>query len=378
VANLGAQPASVALTVGVGEREATSRRTLGAGEGWRLRLEVPAGVSVQARLPGDALPLDDLVALPALAASPVSVAIGGLPPALLRSVRSAIGASGIARLDGPPEGATLEVLLAPAAAPPVPGRWRLVVHREEAATAYLGPFAVDARHPLAPGLAAEGVVWAAGGAPGNSRGRPVIAAGPVVLVSDEERSDGGHDLHLRLREDLSTLERTPIWPVLWWNLLAWRCAELPGPAEPVQRLGEVAALRLPPGVERARVRGGGWEGEVEAGAAASEGNEGAPAVVRWLPPRPGEYRIEAGAARFAMGVATLQREESDLRGRVSVRRGSLAGIAPPPGRRPAAWLVGMVALALLALEAALLASAGGRGRGVVATPASGPLEGASG
>ncbi len=351
VANLGTAAADVPLGVDAGRGEGVVRRRLDAGESWRLRLPVAAGVRVRAHLPGDALPVDDELVLPPLAAPPVRVRVDGLQPRLAAAVRSAVAASGLAELD-PPTGATLEVVPV-ISAPPRAGCWRVLVSREAAATPYLGPFVLDARHPLAAGLVAEGVVWAAGGSSANPPGRPVLAAGGVVLLSDEERADGGHDLHLRLREDLSTLERAPLWPVLWWNLLGWRRAQLPGPEQPVVRLGEVAGVRLPAGVVAARARGAGWSAQLQA----SEG------IVRWLPPRPGDYELEAGGSRFTLAVATLQRAESDLRERRSERRGDPWSGAAGPGRRPFAWAAGLLALALLVGEGALLAGARPRSAG---------------
>lgn len=344
-------------------------------------MPVTGAVTVRAGLPPDDLPLDGEVVLPPLAQAPLGVRIEGLPATLARSVREAAAATGAADLDGSATEAALEVSLdgaatashgAPASSPGAGGvtaataaPWRVRIRREPDAVAYIGPFAVDGRHPLTAGLAAEGLVWAAGGAGGNPPGAPVIGTGTVVLLADEERADGGHDLHLRLREDLSTLARAPAWPVLWWNLLAWRRSELTGPARVLERLGEVATLRLPAGASAARVRGPGWDRELRVvGPAAPPGaaSSSSGGVARWLPPRTGEYAIEAGGERFAVSVATLQRAESDLRDRVKVRHGRLAQALPPRGRREMAWGAGLAALALLVAEGALLAGARGKGR----------------
>jgi hypothetical protein len=347
VANLGADPAAARLTLRAGGGSRSERRTLAAGESWRVRLPAPRATTVEAQLAPDDLAVDDAVVLPGRAQGPVTVAIGALPARFARLAGEAVVASGLGTLV--PAGAgvpALEVRAAEGAAAEAPadGRWRLLVHREEPATAYLGPFAVDARHALAAGLAVEGVVWSAGGAAANPPGHAVLAAGDVVLLADVEREDGGHDLHLRLRDELSTLERSPAWPVLWWNLLVWRREAEPGPRAASVRLGEVVEVLLPPPGERAAASGPGWR-------ASLLGSAGA---VRFLPPRPGLYRVTAGATSFEVGVGTLQRGESDLRDRASGRWGEIDDAAPP-GRQPLGWAAAALALALLALEAAVLA-----------------------
>ena len=370
VANLGRRAAEASLTVDLAGTPVVSRRRLDGGASWRLRLPVPPNVTVRARLPADELPLDGEVTLPPLGHTALAVRVDGLPAGLAASVREAVAASGAAELAGPDSEAAVEVMLGAGggeqssraaattdarAGEPAIRPWRVRFHREQNAIAYLGPFAVNRRHPLAAGVTAEGMVWAAGGAAANPPGVPVVIAGPVVLLADEERPDGSHDLHLRLREDLSTLPRTPAWPVLWWNLLAWRRAELPGPERALERLGDVATVRFPVGVETARVSGAGFERQLQALERAAAGG-----VARWSPPRPGEYLVEAGDQRYAVAVATLQRVESDLRDRTSARRGDIVQALPPRGRREVAWAAALLALLLLGVEGALLARSRGR------------------
>jgi hypothetical protein len=342
-----------------------SRRRLATGGVWRLGLLVAPGVPLRVALPEDELELDDEVTLPPLAAPVLRVHASGLSQRWVESVQAGVSASGLATLGHDGEGAELEVSFADGNPGPTSvergGPWRLLVHREDPVATYLGPFAVDRRHPLATGLAVEGAAWAAGGPADNPPGRPVVTTGDVVLLSDEERADGGHDLHLRLREGSSTLDRSPAWPVLWWNLLSWRQAELPGPARPVARLGEVAVLRLPAGVTSATARSKGWERELrpaayedEEGTATPGSRAGEIGLVRWLPPRTGEYDIEAGPHRFHFAVGALQRAESDLRGRVTMRRGRLALEPPPAARRPIGWAAAIGALGLWLAAASAL------------------------
>jgi hypothetical protein len=75
-------------------------------------------------------------------------------------------------------------------------------------------------------------------------GAPVVLAGNVALLTDKESADGRHDLRLRLRPDLSTVQLSPAWPVLMWNILQWRQSKAPGLDRSNVRVGEQAVLTL--------------------------------------------------------------------------------------------------------------------------------------
>jgi len=130
--------------------------------------------------------------------------------------------------------------------------WRFTVVHQGRRSRTSGPFVMDYAHPLTEGLMFEGIVWSAGPGALGGGSQSVIAAGNVPLLSDAALPNGAHDLRLRLRLDLSNVQRSPNWPILFWNLLAWRAAEFDGPAAANVRLGAEAQLMLPhraPGVE---------------------------------------------------------------------------------------------------------------------------------
>ena len=116
------------------------------------------------------------------------------------------------------------------------------------AEAYSGPFVMDRTHPLTDGLSLRGVIWGAGKTEGLD-GNPVIMAGNIVLLTDaESQTEAGfarHELRCRLRPDLSTLQDSPDWPILIWNILHWRTAQAIGPIAPNVRLGETVAIVFP-------------------------------------------------------------------------------------------------------------------------------------
>ena len=130
--------------------------------------------------------------------------------------------------------------------------WYMRVITEPEASAYLGPFVIDRTHPLTEGLALGGVVWGAG-VTETFMGTPIITAGNVPLLTDTERFTGGHEIRLRLRPDLSTLQNSPNWPVLMWNILQWRASQTPGLNRNNFRLGEAVTLIAKLGTEAVQI-----------------------------------------------------------------------------------------------------------------------------
>src|SRR6266511_1789060 len=129
--------------------------------------------------------------------------------------------------------------------------WTLRIISESEAASFLRPFGIDRSHPLSEVLSLGGVVWG-GGKSGQLAGTPVVNAGDVPLLTDIERA-GPHDLRLRLRPDLSTLQESPNWPILIWNLINWRAQAAPGLRQTNLRLGGDAALTVESGVESVSV-----------------------------------------------------------------------------------------------------------------------------
>lgn len=119
------------------------------------------------------------------------------------------------------------------------GCWILNVHRAPEPRAYVGPFVQDLSHPLCEGLQLEGVVWAAGEVTLRTDESPVIMAGNVLLLAERVTAAGERRLRLNLTPDYSTVQRTPNWPILLWNLLRLRAGQAPGFQEPTVRLGTV-------------------------------------------------------------------------------------------------------------------------------------------
>jgi hypothetical protein len=197
----------------------------------------------------------------------------------------------------------------------------------------------------------EGVIWAGDtltNAPGDV---PVILAGNTPLLSVREDDLGRRHLTLNLNPQLSTLTGTPDWPILFWNLLQWRAAEIPGLKESNTRLGsevmlkttgEPVTISLPDGNVNSFPKPAG-QLTIET-------------------PQPGIYLVAVGLTTNRFAVNPLSADESDLSANVT---GQWGAWGTDTERRMAeaslVWVFGLAALGLLALHLYLLAAGkGGR------------------
>ena len=216
---------------------------------------------------------------------------------------------------------------------------RLVVEPE--ASAYLGPFVVNRAHPLTEGLSFNGVVWGAGTTE-EFIGVPIITAGNVPLLTDTERYTGVHELRLRLRPDLSTLQTSPNWPALIWNLLEWRASETLGLERSNLRLGEVAVLSTKLGVESIQVISP--NGDIHDQPVLEK-------KVNLMAQDVGIYEVETVSERYAFSSNALRQSESDLRTRASGRWGDWGNTTLEWwGYRSFAWFFLLLAIASLTLH----------------------------
>jgi hypothetical protein len=227
--------------------------------------------------------------------------------------------------------------------------WSLRWSSSGATNAYTGPFIVDNSHPLAAGIALAGVVWAAAAATNSPGDMPVMLAGNVPLLSAREDFAGRRHLTLNFNSSLSTLQNTPDWPVLFWNILTWRIAEMPGLKESNARLGaevilkstdEAVTVTQPDGAKQVFPKTGG-ELALET-------------------PLPGIYSVAAGLTTDQFSVNAIAADESDLSKSATGQWGKWSEDAE---RRmvesSVVWLFGLLALALLTTHLYLVANAKG-------------------
>ncbi|HJQ37929.1 MAG TPA: BatA domain-containing protein [Thermoanaerobaculia bacterium] len=115
--------------------------------------------------------------------------------------------------------------------------WSVEVQRGAGGAAFVGPYVMDRTSPLTTGLRLDGLVW--GAARGGMQGQPVVLAGDQPLVTVD-----GHRVRIRFDRTISNLHHSPAWPALWWNLVEWRSAQLPGPRSANVSLGSNAFVNL--------------------------------------------------------------------------------------------------------------------------------------
>ncbi|MBU8895534.1 VWA domain-containing protein [Corallococcus sp. M34] len=335
VARFGPGPSTVDLRLraapGPGAREGTERVehvALPEEGATTVRLTFQGAGDVEAALPDDALPEDGHVLLPPSPVSPVAV---GMAPELGAAERAALerflAASpevargsmglGVAEVDVGPRGTNAKVTVGAG------GKLRT----------FVGPFFTEKGDALLDDVQLAGVRWTAGD---NPPGRPLIAAGDAVLVSEEEGR-----LHLNLDVARSNVQRTTAWPVLWSNVLREARRRREGFPRHQLALGEPLPVVTNPG-ERYALRG----------PLGTKPVFGAGPLTLPAPAAPGRYVLERdGEAVDSTEVLALDARESDLRGRGSVdlaAKETRASSEAAAGSGRARWPLWLLLAALLA------------------------------
>jgi hypothetical protein len=320
---------------------------LGAGETRRVLLTLkPGAPTLRARLSDDALLVDNQVTLLAESSRNVRVDLRLRDAAVRALVEKAVTSSPNASLSANKPDLVItdesDTKIEDAEAPEA---WTLQIISEKDAASFLGPFVIDRSHPLSEGLSLGGVVWG-GGKSRQLAGTPVVNAGDVPLLTDVERA-GVHELRLRLRPDLSTLQESPNWPILFWNLINWRAQIAPGLRQKNLRLGSAAALTVESGVESVSVVD---PRRVTRRLAARD------KAVLIRADVAGVYEISANQNRYSFAANALQREESDLTRASSGRWGNWANSTALQWEyRSVAWVLLLLALSALAVHAWMIA-----------------------
>lgn len=348
IANFSDRSVSANLTIdGLG---AAGPRTvpLGPGATGTLRLDVPASVAVvRATLGDDDLAVDNAVTLLPPPGRIVRVKLDVAGAALRRSLD-------LARIAPDRALVTSErvALLITDQSPPAPtGRdtWLVQFISEPDASVYTGPFVADRAHPLTDGLSLAGLYWAAGKTT-DLPGRAVVAAGNVPLITELRRPGRRREIRIRLRGDLSTLQDSTNWPVLIWNILEYRASALPGLRETTIRLGARASVVLPDAATRSVT--------VTDPSGRDTRSPAADRVAVIPADSTGVFKVAAPGIKCQFAVNAVSAAESDLRKCTSGDWGNwLSARAIGTEYMPMAWLLVLVALAVLVAHAAILSTA---------------------
>jgi len=240
IANLDQQPAAVTLQLKEAGPLATRSLQLGAGETRRLVLALPAGNSlVRLELEEeDALDIDNRVSLLAPSRRPVAVKTDFVDPELADLVAGALAISDRVTATT----ATPDLIITDRPGTVDSEAWRFTIDSSGETRPLAGPFVLNRRHPLCDGLSLGGTVWGASRRP-FSQDLPVITAGDDGLLTEQRQGDTVL-LTLFFDPKLSTFQRTPAWPILFWNLIEWRGGQKPGLENPNLRIGTTSLLKL--------------------------------------------------------------------------------------------------------------------------------------
>jgi len=320
--------------------------TLGAHENRRLVFNIPSATPLlRASLDADALAEDNEVQLLPPVRKRVRVQVALANPALKQLANRTLDATGLrAALTAEPE-----LVIRESDAGVSSNAWNVRWLCPTGATAYVGPFIVDNSHPLAEGVALEGVIWAAAPLTNFPGEVPVILAGNTPLLSVRDDILGSRHLTLNFNPGLSTLQDMPDWPILFWNLLQWRAGESPGLKESNIRLGADADLKT--------------TGEPVTVVLPDNTTKSFPGTGGHLAietPMAGLYSVVMGPVTNRFAVNPLAAEESDLSRCATGQWGAWTEDARRRFEETSAvWLFGLAALALLAAHLYLLATGKG-------------------
>jgi Aerotolerance regulator N-terminal len=347
VANFSSGARAARLLVQAGSNAPqSSTMLLGAHERQRLVFNIPAAApSLRASLEADALAEDNEVQLLPPVRRRVRVQVALANESLSALANRTLDATGLrAAISENPE-----LVIHETGAGAGTNCWSLRWPDSGATNAFTGPFIVDTSHPLAEGIALEGVIWAAAALTNSPGDVPVILAGNTPLLSAREDAAGRRHLTLNLNPELSTVQNTPDWPILFWNILSWRISEMPGLKESNTRLGmemnlkttgEAVTVIQPDGGKKSFPKTGG-ELALET-------------------PMPGIYSVVMGQSTNSFSVNALSADESDLS---ACATGQWGGWSENTELRleeaSAVWIFGLLVLALLTAHLYLVATAKG-------------------
>lgn len=339
IANYADVPRTATLVIRAAGAEASRQSLdLGPGEVRRIVIRAASAAPMEARLlESDALDLDNAAFLVRDAAPLVRTDIRIKDPALRSLVDKALGST---KRTAPTAGGS-DLVITDGLVPTdnQPDVWVVQLTQEKDADAFVGPFVLDRTHPLTTGLDLQGIAWGAGRSHDFS-GDPVVLAGNVPLLTVSKTNTGQRLVRIRLRPDLSTLPQSPAWPVLIWNLLQWRAAELPGIERANIALGESLRMTLATPKEAVRVT-------APSGEARTVAVRGRAVVVATSDI--GVHRIDDPESTFAVSVVNA--DESDLRAAAEGSWGEWPAVhGAAPGVTPLSWIFALAALAVLTLH----------------------------
>ncbi|MBN2021136.1 MAG: VWA domain-containing protein [Sedimentisphaerales bacterium] len=294
---------------------------------------------LRAHIQPDFLQIDDQVILTPEPAKPLRVRIAIGNEMLASAVQKAVEAVNFAQITT----FSPHLLITDSAVDTskTPDAWMVQIIAEQNAVAFTGPFILDRTHPVTGGLSLDGVIW--GAAEKTDRvGVPVIAAGNVPLVTDRETTPNTHYIRINLNPAVSTLTRSPNWPILLYNIIRWRQSLLSGLKQANFALGDDVTF-LPESSDQP-ITLINPAGEIIRMPADSQ-------IVSLKAETPGLYILTAAGRQHPFAVNALSNEESNLTAASSGKWGKWQEANLFWWEyRSVDWLILLVAMALLTLH----------------------------
>ena len=348
IANIGASPCETVLRItqpGKPQPLQTQNLRLAPMEEKKITVQLPSGTGpVELNISSDALDFDNSVTLLPEHQPMLRTAIAISDAVLAADIRKALDSSGKISFTEQSPQLTITDSQHKAKA----GSWsgcRVVLHNSPPARSLVGPFTINRNYPLTAGLELNGVIWGAS-KDADLPGAPLITAGETVLVSSVRHNPSAWEILINFVPSGSTLQNTPAWPVLFWNLADWVGNTRAGLLRNNFRTGEKITVNIPADCSKITLTG---PDNLPVNLPVTQGIRQFGAAI------PGGYDMTIGDRHYQYQVNPLNFQESDLRGCAYVtERGPVQPEAVARNYVNIVWVPLLAALLCLALHQYLI------------------------
>jgi hypothetical protein len=277
----------------------------------RIRfIDKDTSATINIRIAKDKVEFDNNAWLLPVRLRPVDVELRLKNENFKRVIERAVFATGLARISS----SSTQLLITDSkdSVPAEEGLWHLYLHVASQPSAISGVIAVDKEHPLVTGFPPVKAAWAID-PEFTAVGKPLMSAATTSLLSVEGDPEQRVAINMNMTPDYSDLHKSPIWPVMFWNLMNWRQQFFPGPLDANFRSGNQIKLALPAGEKAATMLDPAGKKIEEASVWRNQ------AVFQSS--LPGLFQIKTEIASWPVAVNLCSPAESDLSGASSL---------PPP------------------------------------------------
>jgi hypothetical protein len=342
IANFSKNSQAVHLRVQTDSNSVQQSLSLGPNEQQRLVFNVPNSTpALEAALDQDSLTNDNRIQLLPPIQKRIRVQVALTNAALGELVNRALDSTGLrASISEDPQ-----LIIHHSDTTSGSNAWSLCLASGEKPAAYTGPFIVDSSHPLSEGISLEGIIWAASAMTNPPGSVPVILVGNIPLLSVRQDLAGRQFLTMNVNAELSTLARSPDWPILFWNILNWRATQIPGLLDrnarlgaevPLKTTGEPVTVRWPDGTVKSFPHSGDQ--------------------LALETPLPGLYTMVMGSTTNSFAVNPLTAGESNLEHCDSGQWGNWSKDTEQHFEQsPLAWIFALAAVGILTAHLYLIA-----------------------